>query len=253
MSNAPKLPYVRMLPIAQGIVNRLAANCKRIEIAGSIRRQKNMIGDIEIVAVPTEALYAQLDELLASGKIGHKPRKAWGNKLCSFVFDTKAGDPIQVDLFLQPDPATWGVNFMIRTGSSEFSHHMVTRRDMGGWMPNCFQVEGALVWWNEKVIPTLEEKDVFALWGMDYVQPEHRTENYNPAVLRETTLDFTLADVREFAQAHAPRFTFADAERLTAESATWPLPVFPGGPGQAARDAIERSERERMRIQGVRG
>lgn len=48
------------------------------------------------------------------------------------------------------------------------------------------------------------------------------------------------------------RFTFADAERLAAESANWPLPTFPGGPGKAAKDAIEASERERKRIQGVR-
>lgn len=252
MSNSARLPYARMLPIAQSIVGRLAPNCQRIEIAGSLRRQKETIGDVELIAVPTEALYAQLDELLAGGKIRHAATKRWGQKLRSFVFDTRSGDPVQVDLFLQPDPATWGVNFMIRTGSAEFSHRMVTKRSQGGWMPDQYQVDEARVWRNGKALETPEEEYVFSLWRMDYVEPQQRTEAYKP-VLREVSLDFEIDQLPELAPAPELKFTYADAERLTRESATWPLPVFPGGTGKAARDAIEASERERMRTKGAKG
>lgn len=233
MSNNPKLPYATMQPIATSLVNRFAANCQRIELAGSLRRQKDMIGDIEIIVIPTSALYAQLDDLLVTGKIRHtEPRKRWGEKLRSFLFDTKSGTTIQVDLFLQPDPATWGVNMMIRTGCSEFSHRMVTKRSQSGWMPDTLQVKDARVWSNGKAIDTPEEEDVFALWDIAFVAPQLRMPDYQPAPLGKA-LDFTLDDVPKLA------FTFADAERVTKESATWPLPTFPGGPGAAARAAIE--------------
>lgn len=243
MSTAIKQPYSKVYPIARKVADGLSVACTRIELAGSLRRQKDIIGDIEIVAIPDgDSLYDLLDKKLSDGVIAHLPKKRWGLKLRSFLF---AG--FQFDVFIQPDPATFGVNMMIRTGSSEFSHKMVTRRDMGGWMPDHYQVEDARVWRNDKALETPEETDVFALWRMDYVEPERRTPAYIP-VLREVSLDFTIDELPEMA--HAPRFTFADAERLTAESATWPLPTFEGGPGAAAQRAIEVSEAERVRGKG---
>ena len=38
--------------IAEGVKAKLAPHCERIEIAGSIRRGKPVVGDIEIVCVP---------------------------------------------------------------------------------------------------------------------------------------------------------------------------------------------------------
>ena len=44
------LPFMRN--IAESIVEQLRPNCKRVEIAGSIRRTNQTVGDIEIVAIP---------------------------------------------------------------------------------------------------------------------------------------------------------------------------------------------------------
>jgi DNA polymerase/3'-5' exonuclease PolX len=52
MSAAVKFPYPVVLPIAGRIVEALRPYCERIEIAGSLRREKPMVGDIEIVAIP---------------------------------------------------------------------------------------------------------------------------------------------------------------------------------------------------------
>jgi DNA polymerase (family 10) len=245
MSTGAKLSYTRMMPIAQSVAARLAVNCQRLEIAGSLRRKKDTIGDVEIVAVPTDALYTQLDELLEAGKIRHAATKRWGQKLRSFLFDTKSGNTIQVDLFLQPDPATWGINYMIRTGSKEFSHRMVTARKLGGWMPDMYRVHEARVWLGLDTVPTPNETDVFRLWGMDYVPPTMRTADYTPGTLRQA-IDFTLDDVPELAQApdrliEAPAAKL-DAASIVARFANEPLPVFPGGAAAAARAAIEASE-----------
>src|SRR5690606_28750539 len=110
----------------------------RIEIAGSLRRKKEMLGDIEIVAIPilhTNLLgeplnTSEVDDLLATWPITlHKN----GAKYKAFSFEWQPGWTFKVDLFLQPDPATWGYNFMVRTGSAEFSHKMVTPRRFGGY------------------------------------------------------------------------------------------------------------------------
>lgn len=238
MSQAAKQPYAKTYSIASKVQDGLSGACTRIELAGSLRRHKDMIGDIEIIAIPDgDKLYELLDKKLADGVIVHLPKRRWGLKLRSFLF---AG--FQFDVFIQPDPATWGVNFMIRTGSSEFSHKMVTKRSLGGWMPDCFQVEDARVWWQGKTLDTLEERDVFGLWGMDYVVPELRTAEHKP-VLRNT--EFTLDELSELAPAAALRFTFEDVERLTRESANWPIPTFGGREGAmlTARRAIEASTR----------
>ena len=52
MSDAEKRPYDQVLTVANCLVTALHPACHRIEIAGSLRRKKTMVGDIEIVAVP---------------------------------------------------------------------------------------------------------------------------------------------------------------------------------------------------------
>ncbi len=176
MSTGIKRPYEQVQPIAQRVLDGLAPSCSWIQLAGSLRRQKAMIGDVEIVAVCTDGkLYETLDAKLADGKISHLTKKRWGQKLRSFLFAD-----IQFDVFIQPDPQTLGVNFMIRTGNAEFSHKMVTKRSLGGWMPDAYNVKEARVWQGETALHTPSELDVFALWGMDYVEPQQRTDEYAP-------------------------------------------------------------------------
>lgn len=255
MSTGRKTPYEKALPVAMKVLYGLSVACTRIEIAGSLRRQKDMIGDLEIVAIPDgDRLYELLDKKLADGRITHLPKKRWGLKQRAFMFDG-----FQFDVYIQPDPATWGYNFLARTGSAEFSHLMVTKRSEGGWKPDCFECKNARVWWSDKVLDTPDEQNIFALWGMDYVAPEMRTAEYTPGKLRQA-LDFTLDDVPELAEVPEKlidvpvtkgRFTEADAARIVAQYANEPLPVFPHGAAAAARAAIEESER--IRAQGVRG
>ena len=167
--------------VAGQLVEQLTDACKRIEVAGSIRRCRLEIGDIEIVAIPTVEMYDLTDSWLSSGVIRHTDPKRWGSRLRSFRLAVKGlADDVQVDLFLQPDPATWGVNMMIRTGSAEFSRKMVTKRSQGGFMPDGYQVRDARVWAGAKLLETPEEQSVFDLWGMDYVMPPQRTDWYEP-------------------------------------------------------------------------
>lgn len=178
-TNKQKRPYAVVLQVANYIVERLAPACERIEIGGSLRRKKAEVGDIEIVAVPKlnydllgePMKQTQVDDLLM---MSFPALRKNGEKYKQFNFMVEGGDIYQVDLFLQPDPATFGANYMIRTGSAEFSHKMVTPKKFGGLMPNDLRVQDARVWRGHECLPTPEEGDLFRLWGMTFVQPEAR-------------------------------------------------------------------------------
>lgn len=179
MSDTEKRPYAQVYAVACALVEALRPHCHRVEIAGSLRRKKAMVGDIEIVAIPKlhtnligESLAtSEIDDLLAKWPVAlHKN----GAKYKAFSFEWQPGWTFKVDLFLQPDPATWGYNFMVRTGSAEFSKRMVTQQAFRGYKPAGIEVRDARIWRNGTLLDTPEEADVFKVWGMDFVKPEDR-------------------------------------------------------------------------------
>lgn len=179
MSQQDKRPYAQVHPIAVAMVERLRPACHRIEIAGSLRRQRPLVGDIEIVAIPrldadlfgAPLLTGDVDRLLAAWPVEMVKN---GPRYKQFSFASTAGQRYTVDLFLQPDPATWGVNLLIRTGSAVFSQKMVTPKWSGGYKPDGLEVREARVWQGNEMLDTSEEEKVFALWGMDFVEPAAR-------------------------------------------------------------------------------
>lgn len=172
-----KMPLQQARNVAERIVERLKKHCTRIEIAGSVRRCKPEVGDIEIVAepLPTYDLFnvATYDPHELDGvawtdwgrlvKDGHKYKQI------------ELLDGINLDLFIVTPPAQWGVIFTIRTGSAEFSHRLVTTRQHGGLMPSNYRIQDGAVWSNNHIIETPEEADVFNLFGVEYIKPELRT------------------------------------------------------------------------------
>ena len=176
MSDVEKRPIRDAILIARAVMYLLEHTCSRIEFAGSLRREKPLIGDIEIVAIPilpTDLfgkpvfnLPTPLDILLECG--GYTMIKN-GKKMKQFLYAD-----MTVDLFLQPDPATWGVNFMIRTGSADFSRWMVTRRLYGGGLPNDMKFLEGRLWKGNVMLDTPEEQDVFQAMGLAYIDPYSR-------------------------------------------------------------------------------
>lgn len=188
MSDTPKRPYRQVRAVADKVLERFAPGCTRIALAGSLRREKPLIGDIEIVAIPrferptlgAQCGWSEVDKLLAQFEAsgGLHIRKGAKNrgherKYVQFTFTVNAGLYV-VDLFLQPDPATWGCNYLVRTGSAEFSQRMVTPQSQGGYKPAGFAIEGARVWQDGVALDTPDEEDIFALWDMDPVDPKER-------------------------------------------------------------------------------
>jgi DNA polymerase/3'-5' exonuclease PolX len=173
--------------IAQSLVNLLAPACARIEIAGSIRRRRPEVGDIELVAQPIQRLEiftpagqlfpecgwrnlldARLEELLAVDVIRKHPTDPkWGEKYRK-LWQPDAG--VQIDLFILTPPAEWGPALVIRTGPADFSREMVTalrRRQM-----RCEHL--AIQTFTGEHVPCPDEETFFELCGYSYLPPERR-------------------------------------------------------------------------------
>jgi DNA polymerase/3'-5' exonuclease PolX len=179
MSNNAPVPFAQAMIIAERLVARLAPFCHRIEIAGSLRRHKPEVRDIELVAIPrmhTDLFGNPLDTSELDDVFDDKPVEfiKRGRKYWQFKLSGKTGHLYTVDLFRNPDPLTFPVNYLIRTGSAEFSHKMVTDKSAGGYKPDKFTVRDARVWCNGVALFLQDEIDIFELWGMSYIEPQER-------------------------------------------------------------------------------
>ena len=168
--------------IASGIVADLLPFCERIEVAGSVRRRKESVGDIELVAIP---------RFEPAGLFGDRSANAlWAHLHAGTAYRFAKGDNpegryyqlalpafpgLQVDLFLAR-PDNWGLTLLVRTGSAGFSAAMLARwkRVQGIGRERPGSMDGRLVARDGRTMPTPEEETVFHLLGLRPVPPEQR-------------------------------------------------------------------------------
>jgi len=94
------------------------AQCELIEVAGSIRRQKSKVHDIDFVVVAkSDAEWQKINEKLRQLKA--KPNCSGNSVIKAFV--PCQGGLFQVD-FYRAKPSTFGIHLLVRTGSAD--HNM---------------------------------------------------------------------------------------------------------------------------------
>lgn len=170
--------------IAERLLAELSPGCERIAVAGSIRRRKPDVGDLEIVAVPARVpnlfgdpgesrLAPILDRLQHDGFLQRIKGGAYYQQFLMTEFDCK------LDLFT-PGVETWGVVFTQRTGSAEFAHQLMTsdqnRTSTGrrGLMPVGHRVYMARLWRGHEMLQTREEEEFFQALQVPWLKPEER-------------------------------------------------------------------------------
>ncbi len=195
------------LRLAEYLKERFEPYCERVEIAGSVRRGKPEVKDIELVVVPkwetrmdytslfpTEVHTNLLHDAFEHGVKALSP--AVGGELClSWIKPGVPAStpwpiypdgrywrglahvyaPCKVDVFLTT-PERWGTIFAIRTGAGEFSkqlaiHAKRSRHQLG--QGGLFRVEagGRLTF-----VPTPTEESFFEALGLEWVEPELRVD-----------------------------------------------------------------------------
>ena len=154
------------MTIAERVKTQLMPYCDRIEIAGSIRRHKPEVGDIEVVLIPKPYDIG----LFASGiaLIVNTWTKVRGELPCKYT-QRMLPDGIALDLF-SATKKNWGLIYAIRTGSADYSHRVLAR----GWVRNGYKSANGMLSRNGVVVQVHEEHDLFRLAGVQWVEPEAR-------------------------------------------------------------------------------
>lgn len=179
------MEHTRALNLAMNYVEFMRPYCERIEIAGSLRRLKPEVHDIDLVCIPkAETVQADLfgnrtEEIIPLHSILHDLQKSGDlvkikGKTRYFQFSI-SGVGLNLELYCVLPPAQWGVIYTIRTGPAEFGHWLVTPRNQGGALPSHSRVINGAVWRNHQTpIPMSEEQDFLNYLGLGWIQPKDR-------------------------------------------------------------------------------
>ena len=165
-----QLPLKHARKYAKQIAAEIAPYCHRVEIAGSIRRQRPFVNDIDLVVIPRDM------EALKLRCLQHCTPITRGDAV--FSFETKS--LVQVDIFTaQPErkelfqvtPSTWGSVLLCRTGSKAHNIYMCQCAAQKGWKwhtsHGLFNARGEL-------LAGETEESIFSTLGLAFMKPEAR-------------------------------------------------------------------------------
>ncbi len=132
----------------------VAIHCSQIEVAGSIRRQREKVHDIDFVVVAkSDAEWQKINEELK--RLKAKPN-CQGNAVIKAYLPCQAG-LFQVD-FYRAKPETFGIHLLVRTGSADHNMWLAAHAFSKGMRLK--YSEGLLK--EDKAIAGEDEKEVFA-------------------------------------------------------------------------------------------
>jgi len=142
-------------------VKRLSPYCKKIEVAGSIRRRKPWVNDIDLVLVPSD-LWNLHHEVMGLGQM-----RMSGSKIMRVMVGST-----QVDVYVA-DEDTWATLLLIRTGSAENNIRLATLAKKRGWHlaasgDGLFNEKG------QRIAGDTEES-IYTALGQTYQQPWERS------------------------------------------------------------------------------
>jgi DNA polymerase/3'-5' exonuclease PolX len=183
-----KWPLAVARKLAEETRDYLREFCTRIEIAGSVRREKPMVGDIELVYVPRFSVEqdprellpkqirinqadAALESLIAQGALERRPnrlgREAWGPEI-KLARLLPSGVPI--DFFSTMEKCFF--NYLVcRTGSKESNMRIAMAAQDKGWKWNPF---GSGFSRGEERHAVTSEREVFEFVGLPWQEPKER-------------------------------------------------------------------------------
>lgn len=186
----PRVPAKIALEVARQFVRFLKPRCERIIVAGSLRRRKPFVRDVEILYIgrrelvpdkgdlfgaqtSVDATERAIAVLLELGLIAKRPKSdgtfTWGpqNKLAIHV---ESGLP--VDLF-SATRETWFNYLVCRTGGAKNNVRICNAAIARGWKWNPYGEGFARTNPDERRVVT-SEREVFDFVGLPYLEPWER-------------------------------------------------------------------------------
>lgn len=149
--------------IAVKVVEQLYLHCERITVAGSIRRRRPEVNDIDLVLIPQDR--ARLDYVLMSlGKDGKM--KMAGPKIARVAMEE-----IDLDVYYATEE-NWATLLLIRTGSTGNNKRLCSIAKDRGWR---LAASGDGLFNEDDVrIAGDTEQSIFDALGIAYLEPWER-------------------------------------------------------------------------------
>ena len=158
-------------PLAFKILQTIEPMCEKAQIAGSIRRRKGAINDIDIVVQPRADFWLTIKRTVINEFDAVVEKQ--GDKLVTLYvpFASRQGQGhVQVDLY-RASESTWGILLLVRTGSKEHNVHLCNLAISKGqrllYSQGVVDKEG-------RVIAGKTEEEVFEALGLPYIIPKER-------------------------------------------------------------------------------
>lgn len=186
-----KFTRAQCQPVVDYLLKGLRPWCEMLEVAGSWRRQCDLMSDLEFVFVPkivqeTDGLLGlgisktvsaadrQIETWLKNGVI--EKRLAENGRISSWGPNNKhaihVDSEIPVDFFCEPDARDWFRTLVIRTGSKTFNVALMATAPKVGIIPHAygeafFKANGERVFANS-------EQEVLQICGIPWTEPKDR-------------------------------------------------------------------------------
>ena len=183
-------PLRQAREVADELVHFLGPFCEHIEVAGSIRRDKALVGDIELVAIPkfrdeprpvTDLFEpspppTRVDELenflKASILAGRLEKRGGFGPLAKYLTHVESGIPVDV---FTASKENWGITFLVRTGPANYCKWVMSRFQSLGHKG---QVQGPVITnvgtQSQEDVDCPTEGRVFELLEYEFVNPQAR-------------------------------------------------------------------------------
>ncbi|MEW6009523.1 MAG: DNA polymerase/3'-5' exonuclease PolX [Candidatus Omnitrophota bacterium] len=201
----------KALMAAEDILKQLSKlkDLKQIMFAGSLRRMKETVRDIDILAVSSNPQKV-IDNFVAIK--GRKRTLAKGQTKASLL----TNEDIQVDLRVV-EPKSFGAALMYLTGSKNFNiklRYLALKRNLKINEYGVFSVKGRV----EKFVAGKSEEEIFKLLGLSFVVPELREDRGEIELALKNNLPklIELSDIKGDLHVHS---NFSDGANSISEMA----------------------------------
>lgn len=189
------------MPLAQWFVQQLKRlkQVQRIDYAGSLRRGKETIGDLDLlVAAKPEDAPAIMDAFVGLDVVADVIAK--GETKSSVRTREETGGGMQVDLRVVPE-ASYGAALMYFTGSKE---HNIQLRERAISMGLKLNEWGLTETDSDRVVASKSEEDVYKALKLAYIPPELREDRGEVALAEKDELPtlIELSDIRAELHTH---------------------------------------------------
>jgi DNA polymerase/3'-5' exonuclease PolX len=190
MTKRFELEYAEMVALA--IKHHFDPFFERLEIAGSIRRRKPTVKDIELVGIPkmrevtlpqTSLFEDPTIERVSRAQEAIDAYNAIEGQSLEFPIQKTSGltvdgdrmkklmelpTEVPIDLFLTTQEQ-WGYIFVLRTGPTQWNYRLVKRCKQVG-----LRLEGGTVYRGRDSLPVFSEEQMFRLARVKWVEPQDR-------------------------------------------------------------------------------